>query len=195
MAVDLPLGSLKELSGNVRLLPLLVALKTIKSFKPKNINDEFGYKVFDVKENQILGIGKEQIIEICPKDAKEESSPIKYDSTEKLEPDEFQVATDDDEINVLINPETDAKRLRLNQTPNGQTIILNSIVLPVIMEVLQVIKECEANKDTSHDSKRWYVAFRNKLEKMEVDLNAGFSLLATAIEILEQPFSQIESDK
>jgi len=76
----------------------------------------------------------------------------------------------------------------LRGTKIGQSILLNSIYLPAVMDVLSHLKDGV----TGFAGKKWYKVFNAKCEHLHIDYKTG-NFLEDAQKLLKSPIGNIKS--
>jgi hypothetical protein len=177
-----------QLKGKVSIRPLLWAAESIKKYSNKNLHEDYGNASWDFTEGSLLAIGNELVINVGHEKLAPLESIFNLAIDEEVAEGEIRVNTDKDKITILCYPETYQLINGLRGTKTGQSILLNSIYLPVVMEVLSHLKDGESN----FEDKKWYKVFNAKCTHLNIDYESG-SFLEDAQKLLKFPVKKIKS--
>jgi hypothetical protein len=184
-SIEFPAGTLR---GRTSVKPLLCAVQKISSYSNNNLNEEYGNNTWDFQPGAILAIGNELVINV----GREKLAPMESIFTlavnDDMEEGEINVETHSDNITIHSSQITYQTINSLRGTKLGQSILLNSIYLPVVMEVLSHLRDDES----SFIEKKWFRVFNAKCEHLGINYSNG-NFLEDAQKLLKSPISKLKS--
>jgi len=174
------------LSGNVNLLPLIIAGDEGIILSSDNLHEDFHNLKFHLGNGEILAIGNEFQINV----GREKLAPIESIFEMAINNDvphgQYRVNLDEERITILADKATYTSIYNMRNTAPGKPILLNSVYLPAVMEVLTVLQQDMG----SYQDKRWYKVFEAKCAQENIDL-ANPDLLKDSQKLLKSPFNRV----
>ncbi len=171
-----------RLLNRVSLRPVVWLLEGIPNWDPGTINPEFAPPVA-VDRGDIIALGTEHVISVGQAKLRPIESIFQLDRSPDVPEGTLQVDPDGDRITILAGPGTYETIRVLREQAKGPQIVMNSIYLPVVMEVLDALRMSEE----AYQSRRWYRTFRAKCDAMGVDPSVDSSMLESAQKLLNGP--------
>jgi hypothetical protein len=178
-----------SLVGKVVFLPMVWARKDIVKLPLSNCNPEFGLGVISLDMGSVLAVGESQSLTIGREKLAEIDSIFSIVQAADLMDDELSVNPDSEKIQLLVASNIYQGFNRLRALPHGKPIVLNSVFLPAVMEVLDMIRQ----SPLEYEGRRWYRIFKAKCEYLDVDLAAP-KLWLDAQKLLNTPFGGVRSN-
>jgi hypothetical protein len=173
-----------NLNDAVEVNVFMRAVNRIPAYYNPGAHPDYGDAVFDVRRGDILAVGEGQIFHI-------ESS---FDSLSRIGS-IMQVAESPKEGDVPMEPEFDGEKIviflskadfadyKLLKLNEGIAVPLTTtIVLPVLVEALHVLKE---DSEGSDDGRRWVRALTRRIESLGLTVDSSPIILAQ--KLLELP--------
>lgn len=190
--IRMPRGSLEigkgELAGDVVLLPLLVLARDVRGYSNENFNPDYSGMDFDLPESAILAIGDDYVVNA----GREKLAPIEsifnlaIDNSVPVN--QCSVFLEDEKITILAEEKTYHSVYNIRNTTAGKSIILNSVYLPVVMEVLSAIQLDPGPYQDRH----WYKVFSAKCTYENINMENP-ELLRDAQKLLKSPLTKVIS--
>jgi hypothetical protein len=155
-------------------------------YRVDKAHSEYGDAQFDVERADILAVGEGQVFHVeSDFDSLSRIGSI-MQITEAQDEGEFPMRADysADKIVIVLSKRdfADYKLLKANESVAGP--ITTSIVLPVLLEALHILKESEEEEDDY----RWVRSIRRRIEELQEDLDGD--LFELAQKILELPLKR-----
>ena len=184
-SIEFPAGVLK---GRTIVRPLICATQKITNYLNDNLHEEYGNEAWEFQNGSLLAIGNELIINVGHEKLAPMESIFTLAANDNLKEGEINVQTDSDNITIYSSTTTYQTINSLRGTKVGQSVLLNSIYLPVVMEVLLHLKENES----SFADKKWFKVFNSKCEHLGINYVNG-NLLEDAQKLLKFPIGKLKS--
>jgi hypothetical protein len=178
-----------KLKGRVSIRPFLWAGDGIKNFSSRNLHEDYNNALWDFSTGSILAMGSEYVIHVGHEKLAPMESIFSLAVSDEVEEGEIKVDTGNDKITILGSNDTFHAINLLRNTKQGRDILLNSVYLPVVMEVLSQLRE----DDGTLAGKRWHSVFTAKCTHLKIDLQSGGSILEDAQKLLKLPIKRIMS--
>ncbi len=176
------------LCGDVKLLPLIILSKDMELDNSDNIHKDYENQVFHLDAGEIIAIGEEYLINV----GREKLAPIEsiFDLAinDTVPINQFSVNLDSEKITILAEKTTYRSIYNIRNTSPGKSIILNSIYMPVLMEVLSALQQDAG----SFQDKRWFRVFQAKCTHENINIDNP-ELLKDAQKLLKAPFKRVIS--
>jgi hypothetical protein len=160
---DFPAG---ELRGEVGIYPYIVAAKDIKGFTCPWINPEFGEGPFKFPIGAVLALDAPQSVYVDRDAFKPISSCFLLVKNENAPDDEWQIAADNDKVQIAVNPALKARIDEARNSKENRAILLNSIYFAAVVQCLSLLKQ-----DANYDDFRWAKIFRQRMNEQGIDLD------------------------
>lgn len=171
------------LLGRVQLRPMVWALRPIPAYRPAGAHAEFGGPI-DIEPGQILALDDELRVDVLRPPLPSIESIFEIFASQEVANGEFDIDLSGDRINIYMSEATFSLVQGLRQTTeNTRAVVMNSLFVPVVMEVLHQI----ATGEEQFAQCRWFEPFQKRSELLDVDLKAP-TLLSDAQLLLGLPF-------
>jgi hypothetical protein len=174
------------LVGRVEIRPLVWARVDIPEFQLTNCHSEFGGGAMHISAGDILALGELQILNIGREKLAQMDTIFSIVKDETLPSDELSVNLDADRIQVLVAENIHQKVNDLRAKKFGHSIVLNSVYLPAVMQVLDILRTGASD----YEGRRWHRIFRAKCEHQGVNVQQP-ELWRDAQRLLNEPFVEI----
>ena len=175
-----------RLAGDVVLLPLVVAVRDIENYTSGNFNADYAAMYFDLPEGSILAIGDEYVINV----GREKLAPIEsifnLAVSNSVPVNQYSIMLDEEKITILAEENTYHSLYNIRNTTPGKSIVLNTVYLPVLMEVLSTLQQDPGPYQDRH----WFRVFSAKCTYENINLESP-ELLRDAQKLLKSPLSRV----
>jgi hypothetical protein len=175
------------LSGRVVLRPLIYATIALPSYVCNSFHDEYGNQVFALVEGDILAWESERILNVGRKKLAPMDSIFEMVLNSNLEEGRLGVTLDTEKIQINAAKKTFEDIYNRRQTAEGQSLALNSIYLPAVMQVLTYLMQ---NNGTEFADREWFQIFKSKCDFYNIDLQ-NHDILDNAATLLQNPYLNI----
>jgi hypothetical protein len=171
---SIPFGKIRE---NVEVTAFITATKHIQGFNPQTVHPFYESVSIHYEPYQIIGVSEPKTIEVSKEiDEIKDSASIFSIISNKTELEKYiQIELTDERI-VIVMPEMDFniynRLMRQNSLKNRhKDILLSNIVMPIMVEVLQLLKESQF----LYDEKIWYKSLVKAYKEKNIDIIQAFS--------------------
>ena len=174
------------LLGRVQFRPIIWAVKPLIGYNPQGAHAEFigGY---DIYPGQIIALDEEQFVDVVRLPLASFESIFEIEASSLLDTGCFEVDMLCERIMIRVSEETFTLIQLMRQSDDvARTVIMNSLYVPVVMEILSQLK----TGVEQFESYRWYFSFLSRCEQMGVSFN-GVNLLDDAQKLLSKPFLRL----
>lgn len=184
-SIEFPAGILK---GRTTVKPLVCATQKISGYSNDNLHEEYGNGAWEFENGSLLAIGNELVINVGHEKLAPMESIFTLAVNDDMREGEIKVQTDSENITIHSSMITYTIINSLRGTKVGQSVLLNSIYLPVVMEVLSHLRDDES----SFVEKKWFKVFNSKCEHLGINYSSG-NFLEDAQKLLKSPISKLKS--
>lgn len=185
-----PGGSLEfgegKLLNRVTIRPIAWLNKPISGWQPADVHSEFVLPLALLR-GDIVAIGDEIVIHVGRAKLAPLESIFSLKRSDETEPGQLTLDLNADKITIIAHSETFDAIEQLRAKSVGRSIVLNSVYLPIVMEVLDTI---EAEGRNAYDNRRWFQPFEGRCVMKAVDLENP-KLLSDAQTLLDLPSAQL----
>lgn len=175
------------LLNRVILTPLVWLKDSVSSWNPGSIHSEFAPPL-NLEKGDILAIGEEHIIQVGQAKLTPIESIFELNQSSDVPEGTIRVETEGDKITILVGPETHQTIMVMRGRTDGKPVVMNSIFLPAVMEVLDILKQ---DSVAQYAGCRWYTPFTARCDARGVDIAASTSLLEDAQKLLDNPLQSL----
>jgi hypothetical protein len=176
------------LRGRTIIKPLIISQRKIQEYVNGNLHEEYGNEKINFEVGSLLAIGDELIINV----GREKLAPMETIFTlavnDEMNEGEIKVETETESITIYSSNKTYQTINNLRATTLGKSILLNSIYLPIVMEVLSHLNQDAA----SFADKKWFRVFNAKCEHLGIDYGKS-NFLEDAQKLLKSPITKLNS--
>jgi hypothetical protein len=173
------------LLGRVQIRPIIWSTKPIPHYRPIGVHMEFSDSL-DIEIGEILALDKEKIIEVTRPPLPAIESIFEIKSSEELPENRFEIDAELDRVLVRMGVKTYKLVQELRVTDiNTQIAVMNSLYVPIVMEVLTQLKE---RGYEPFESYRWLHPFKARCELSHIDIQKA-DFLNDAQKLLSFPFA------
>lgn len=173
------------LLNRVSLRPIVWTNEVVGDWSPRGMNPEFGESV-TVRRGEILALGHEQIMDIAPAKIAPLETIFSLKPSDMLRDGELEVDLEQQKITILASPRTYRSINEIRTSADGVSVAMASVYSPVVMRVLDAIREGSSN----FDGFRWYRPFMDRCSKLELDFGS-LDILRDAAALLDFPINRI----
>lgn len=160
-----------RLDGIVRIIPLILAIEDVSDFSGYGLHDDYKGVHFEIPKGSILALGEPQKF-----DAAKHIDPLRKTpsiftlrNSQKSEP-SIDYDLSSEKIVIHLSKEVFENYIFLKEGPSFQPILASMIVLPVLAEVLNILKNSE---NEEFEDRRWFRVLRMKLEDAGIPLEGN----------------------
>ena len=179
-----------SLLGPVILRALIWTVEAIPDWQPKQIHSEFP-PTFDLRKGEVLAMGDELQIDIGNLPLPNLETIFSIEVREDLEKGDFEVNLDNPKITILAGRETYDLVETLRKDSKLGPVVMNSVYVPVIMQVLSILRS--ENGTAQYEGKRWVKPFAERCDKLDVGFDDDSPLISDACKLLAMPFHGLEA--
>lgn len=191
------------LEGKVEVVSLIIANENIKSYYSDNFSDIFKNYSFDVYKGDILAVG-EQLKFNAEKDSdsiKNISSIFAVEASEESNPSALDIDLGGNKIIIYLEEKYFEKFKDLNKNQNLNSVFASLIVTPVLVEIIEKLKNDNGEKIREAEQYRWFRILNKKLKDIDIDLKKPEDIDKNSVSIvqklidrhLERAFDDIEA--
>jgi len=178
------------LMGRVTVQPMIWTRKVIASFPLGNCHEEFHGTPLSFSAGTVLALDDEFAISVGREKLAQMETIFSIALFEELPAGSFSLNLDADRITVLVASDIYETVNTLRGLGHGKPITLNTVFLPAVMQVLDVLRE----GGEAYDGRRWYRVFQEKCTHLNID-PADCDLWEAAQKLLQAPFLEIHKNK
>lgn len=171
------------LLNRVTLRPIIWLNDNLWGWSPGTIHPEF-IQPINLERGSILAIGDEHIISVGQAKLAPFESIFELDCSQDIPEGTFQVDVDQERITILASEKTYDVIIYLRAQADGRPVVMNSVYLPVVMEVLDALQGSDGKL---YEERRWYSPFMARCDALGIDPNADGSILENAQRLLDGP--------
>ena len=179
--ISIPADSLNDA---VEVNVFMRAVNRIPAYRIPEAHSDYGDATFDVRRGDILAVAEGQVFDIESNfDSLARIGSIMQINESPKDGDlPMEPSFEGDKIVIFLSKSDfrDYKLLKLNEGVSGP--LTTTIVLPVLVEALHILKE---ENDGSEDTRRWVRALSRRIESL--GLSREMQLLSVAQKLLELP--------
>jgi hypothetical protein len=189
--VELPIGAITvDLSGGlvrgaVYIRGAIIATKNNVVLLSEYIDKEFPEEARKVNAGDFIALTEERFFEAGLEKMASFESIFKLKRQEDVAEGEFEVGLDSESIEILVSPSFH-QFLSLVREDQMRDVLLSSLYLPVIMSVLDAMKNGE------HTDRRWHDVISSKCRAEGIDVKNG-DLSKSAQTLLNSPLMSLRS--
>lgn len=178
------------LMGRVSIQPMIWTRRVVKNFPLTNCHEEFGKGTTAFAEGNILALDSEVAINVGREKLAQMETIFSIALMETLPSGTFSLNLDAERITVLVAQDIYETVNTLRGLGHGRPITLNSVFLPAVMQILDILRE----GGESYEGRRWYRVFDAKCTHLGID-PARCDLWESAQKLLQTPFLEIHRNK
>lgn len=181
---DFPAG---DLINTVNLRPIIWVKEEMPGLASENIHPEFG-GVIPLKDGDIVAMDVDFDISVGLAKLAKAESIFELKMSDDVPEGTVKVDVEHERISLFMGPKTFEFTNKLRNSSYGSPVVMNSVYLPAVMEVLDLLRKDQE----SYADRRWYKPFVEKCVFKGVQLSGEFSLIAAAQMLLETPLASLE---
>ncbi len=156
--------------------------KPLTEWSPDGIHPEFPTPL-SLTHRDVIAIGPERVISVGQAKLATLESIFELQKSDSLSEGNMRVNPDADRIQILADPKTFDTISLLREQQAGRAALLNSVFLPAVMEVLEMLR----GNGNDFTERRWYKAFAAKCDSKGIDPDDPQSLFESAQRLLDFP--------
>jgi hypothetical protein len=171
-----------NLNDAVEVNVFALAKRSLQRYRVDKSHSDYGNTQFDIEKAEILAVGEGQVFHVeSDFDSLSRIGAI-MQITEAQEDGEFPMRADfgGDKIVIVLSKKDFADYKLLKAIENVAGPITNSIVLPVLLEALHILKDGDAEDDC-----RWVRSIQRRIDELQENLESD--LFELAQQILDLP--------
>lgn len=179
-----------SLMGRVSVRPMIWTSLPVAAFPLENCHEEFGKGVLSFGEGEILALDDEFVINVGREKLAQMETIFSIALMESLPSGTFSLNLDAERITILVAQDIYETVNSLRGLAHGRPITLNSVFLPAVMQVLDILREGAE----PYEGRRWYRVFEAKCTHLGIDPE-NCDLWESAQRLLQAPFLEIHNKK
>ncbi len=179
-----------ELFGRVILRSLISAVEQIEGFTSLSLHEEYGDTEWSFSAADLLARSEDVIIDIGQDKLAPMETIFEMRVDDNVPDGETRLAIDMANINIFANQNTCNEVNALRGSQAGKNALLNSVYLPVVMEVLATLREDSG----TYEKFQWFKVFAAKCTHENIDINNS-ELLIDAQKLLKSPLQRLLKSK
>ena len=176
----------KQFRDLVEISVLLVAKKDFV-LTPKSCHSDFRGVDFSIARGNVLAWGAPTSYSVEREQFRSVRAIFDFNKNDEVPVGEFLLRTDEDYVGVDVHPSMyDSVRIAEND-PKRRLLILNSLYVPVLMQLLYILKSAPELADEY----RWASVLVAKCNQLEIDIDEEHKLPSNAQKLLHMPLDII----
>jgi hypothetical protein len=175
-----------KLSGSVTVRPMVWTRRVVGSFSLANAHEEFGGGATDFGSGTILALGEESTISVGREKLAQMDSIFTIAKADNLAASTLSVYLGEQKIKILVAPDIYDTLNRMRELSAGKPTVLNGVYLPVVMQVLDVLRE----GGEAYEGLRWHRIFDAKCIHHQINTQDP-DIWLDAQKLLQAPFSEV----
>ena len=175
-----------SLLGRVTLRPIIWLASGLDEWDPGSIHEEFDPPV-TLERGDIVGFGPEYVISVGQAKLQNMETIFELRRAEEMQEGSIEVELGGDRIGIRVDSRTYDTICVLRGQLHGGPILLNSVYLPAVMEVLDIL----GTEEGDFENRRWYRAFTARCDARGIDISSLESILESAQALLESPIRKL----
>lgn len=175
-----------SLRGEVLIYPYIFAAQEIRKFKCKWINSEFGKGPFSFPAGAVLALDTPQSVYIDRESFKPLSSCFTLVQSENLPPNEWQINTEHDKVQIVVSPAMKGRIDAARNSKESRAILMNSIYFSAVMQCLCDLKEVEDREEW-----KWQRIFTQRMADAGIEIGKHAEAWI-AQQLLRHPYASLE---
>ncbi len=174
------------LRGRVEVKPAVWLTKPVENWTPASLNQEFGQTV-SIRGSEIIGLANDIVFSIGQDKLRKFESIFELVPSDDIPKGRLKIDLLADTIRILAPVDLFSSIEQMRGTKGGKPVLLSAVYLPVVMEVLESIRE---QGSTGHEDRPWYRVFCAKCEHLGIDIERA-PLLESAQRLLGSPVEKL----
>lgn len=176
-----------SLRNRVTVRPLIWLKEDVANWSSSAIHPEFLPPV-SLDRGSIIAISREYVISVGLQKFAPMESIFQLSESEDTPEGAVQINPDGDRIAILVGPALHRTIGILRGQQSGQSLLLNAVYLPAVMELLDMLRLDQAQ----YAGHRWFQPFMAKCDANGIDLSGRPSLFESAQKLLRHPARELE---
>lgn len=178
------------LLGRVSVRPIIWTKLGVENYSLANSHPEFGGGEFNFVPGSVLGLDQLIYINVGREKLAQMETIFSVAEAPALPAGTLAVNLESDKIRVLVATDVYATVNTLRGLVYGRPIILNSVFLPALMQVLDVVRD----ETTVHEDKRWFRVVQGKCDHLQINM-LDPDLWRDSQRLLHSPFLEIHNSR
>lgn len=174
------------LLGKVTIKPMIWASKKMEMFSLANCHPEFGGKFITIPAGAILALDQAFVLNVGREKLAQMETIFSLVEDPDLSENHLSLQLESERIQILISKNIFQPLNKLREISAGKAILLNSVYLPAVMEVINILKD----NSSTYEGRRWHSVFLAKCQHIGIDLDNA-EPWRDAQKLLAMPFSEI----
>lgn len=170
------------LLNRVTFQPIIWLKSDILEWDAETIHPEFQPPI-SLNTGEILAIGEQLVISVGQAKLKPIESIFDLVKSENLSDGQIKIELNSNQISIQVATKTFNAIAQLRGQRDGKTILLNTIYLPAVMEVLDILRQSA----DEYEIYRWHQPFLAKCDNKGVRIEESMSIFSAAQLLLEYP--------
>ena len=174
------------LKDQIEITSFIIAEKKL-TLSPEGLHSDFSGLQFNIQKGAPLAVSRPTEYHISREQFRSVRSIFDFNKHPDIKPGEFRLRTDEAYVVIEVSP-TDYEKVRLAESTNSaKLLILNSLYIPVIMQLLYELTQNPSLAET----KRWAGIIRAKCLALGLNAEDPNATLLNAQKLLEMPFGKL----
>ncbi len=178
----------EKLKDRIDITPFVIAESQLELLSAE-IHDDFGKQKFDISRGSVLAIGRPTEYFITREQFRSVRSIFEFNQNDDVEPGDFRIRTDENYVTIEVNPSVYASVKTAEQDKSSRLFILNSLYVPVVMQLLYDLKQDPGLAE----NKRWASTIIGKANQKGLNIEDDNALVFNAQKLLDMPFGKLAS--
>jgi hypothetical protein len=176
------------LHGRVEVKPAIWLSRRVENWQANSLNPEFGGSV-SIRASAIIGLADDIVFSIGQDKLRRFESIFELVPTDDIPKGRLKVDLLADRIRILAPGDLFRSIEQLRGTKGGKPLLLSAVYLPVVMEVLESIRE---QSNSGYEDRPWYRVFSAKCEHLGIDIERA-PLFESAQRLLGSPVDKLSA--
>lgn len=174
------------LYGRVEVKPSIWLTVPLEEWQAESLNPEFGDSV-SIRGSEIIGLTDDVVFSIGQDKLRKFESIFELVPSEDIPKGRLKLDLLADAIRILAPMDLFRSIEQLRGTKGGKSVLLSAVYMPVVMEVLENIRE---QGSSGYEGKPWHRVFSAKCEHLGIDIESA-PLLESAQRLLCSPVEKL----
>lgn len=176
----------RALYGRVEVKPAVWLTRPVENWSAESLNPEFG-EAISIRSSEIVGLANDIVFSIGQDKLRKFESIFELVPSDDIPKGRLKLDLLADTIRILAPVDLFRSIEQLRGTKGGKPMLLSAVYLPVVMEVLESIRE---QGNSGHEDRAWYRVFSAKCEHLGINIERA-PLFESAQRLLGSPVEKL----